>query len=461
MGVAVTLKYLKELGPGRYEYRRRVPEAVKTVLGKNEFKRAFGAKTPAEVARQHALVEVEFQTLIKTAGRPRPKSARQLTPMEAAAAAKREAEELLSGIVGLDDEDDRREVLAENLAQKMGADPVLYRAVVSPGAIPGPTLEDARRLYLKERLRGGQGINRRESEVGLDRVFGRVFEALGDRAGVALVDLKRADARAVRDFLLAAEKKTGAGLLSLGSVQRELGQVKAVISFAIREFDLVGKAVNPFDGLPVEPADPEQAPETEAEKRDPLPPGVIKAVRARLASHGRKREVPLMWRLLEGTGCRVSEVAGLRVEDVVTSSEVPHLKVRWNEDRRLKNIVSTRSVPLVGDALAAAKEALEGAPQQGPLFGTYGTGERGGDAASAALMKHVRAVTKNPRHVTHSLRHNMKDLLIMAQATELEQNLILGHALGGVGNRVYGGEQAKLVATRRVMLRVFGLVGSE
>ncbi len=150
-------------------------------------------------------------------------------------------------------------------------------------------------------------------------------------------------------------------------------------------------------------------------------------------------------------------MAGLRVDDVVVVGDLPHIKVRWNEDRRLKNIVSIRSVPLVGDALAAARGALEAAPEGAALFGRYGTGERGGDTASAALMEHVRAVTTNERHVTHSLRHNMKDRLIEAQASELEQNLILGHALGGVGNRVYGGDRAKLVATTRVMLKAFGL----
>jgi hypothetical protein len=305
LGVAVTLKYLKELAPGRYEYRRRVPESVKVALGKGEFKRAFEARKPAEVARQYALVEAEFQSLVKAAGRPRAKGASELTPREAAMLAKREAEELLAGVVGLDDDDDRREVLAESLAQ-MGADPVLYRAVVAPKAeLPPHTLQDARDLYLKEYLGGGEGGDRRQSKVGLDRVFGRVFEALGERAGVALVDLTRADARKVLAFMKSADKKSGEGKLSLESVQRELNQVKAVVSYAIREFDLVGKAVNPFEKLNVGPAKGSQAQETEAQKRDSLPTEIIEAVRARLFSLSRTAELPVMWRLLEGTGCRV------------------------------------------------------------------------------------------------------------------------------------------------------------
>ena len=64
------------------------------------------------------------------------------------------------------------------------------------------------------------------------------------------------------------------------------------------------------------------------------------------------------------------------------------------------------------------------------MFERYGH-QKGPDAASAALMKSVRTITKDPRHVVHSLRHNMKDALIEAEVPTLEQKPILGHALGG------------------------------
>lgn len=164
----------------------------------------------------------------------------------------------------------------------------------------------------------------------------------------------------------------------------------------------------------------------------------------------------LIWRLLEGTGCRLAEVAGLRVEDVDTSSQFPHIRVTWHENRRVKTQASIRSVPLVGDALEAAKEALA-LPREGNMvFPSYGR-DRGPDAASAALMKHLRRVTDNPKHVVHSLRHNMKDSLILAEVSSLDQNLILGHALGGVGDRVYGGGLAKLRMTTKAMKRAMGV----
>ena len=117
-------------------------------------------------------------------------------------------------------------------------------------------------------------------------------------------------------------------------------------------------------------------------------------------------------------------------------------------------------MPLVGDALEAAKEALKLARTGHMLFPSYGR-KRGGDAASAALMKHLRQVSANEKHVIHSLRHNMKDRLMLAEVSSLDQNLILGHALGGVGDRVYGGDAAKLRVTTRAMKRALGVPLSE
>ncbi len=66
-------------------------------------------------------------------------------------------------------------------------------------------------------------------------------------------------------------------------------------------------------------------------------------------------------------------------------------------------------------------------------------------------MKNLRTVTKNPRHVDHSLRHNMKDWLREAGVSVLEQNLILGHTLGGEGDTAHGGEKAKLAVTSKAL----------
>ena len=447
MGVLVVLKYLKQLGEGRWEYRRRVPESARQALGKGEFKRVVIASGPSELARQHARIDVEFDRTVKAASKGSLERT-ALSPRAEWMIAQSRADELLRGVSGAADEDEAREVLAESLP---ASEVAVIRAVLDPGGLPPEhTLQDARELYLTDYLKGAEGATGRQSKIGLDRVFGRVSEALGNRSKVALVDLRREDARKVRDFMLASSKK-GGGQLSPASVRRELNQIKAVVNYALREFDLIGKAVNPFEKLQVTGETGAGPSETEGQKRQPLPAQVIKAVRVRLETTARLADLFLVWRLLEGTGCRLSEVTGLQVDDVETEGEFPHLKVRWNEDRRLKTAVSIRSVPLGGDALAAAQEALKRPRDVAAVFPRYGRGRAGGEAASQAIMKHVHAVVRDTRYVTHSLRHNMKDRLRLARVSELEQNLILGHALGGVGDRVYGGEPVKLEVMTRAM----------
>ena len=74
------------------------------------------------------------------------------------------------------------------------------------------------------------------------------------------------------------------------------------------------------------------------------------------------------------------------------------------------------------------------------LFPHYAR-EAGSERLSAALNKHVRAVTDDRRHVVYSLRHNFKDKLIEAEADARIEHRIMGHAAGNLGDRVYGSER--------------------
>lgn len=443
MGLSLSLKYLTQLSPERYEFRRRVPESAKAAVGKSEFKRVFNATTAAAVAREHARIMAEFDKLVAT-GKTGAASLAH-TPREAAEVHLKRAAELLGGVIGPEDEDEKRSILADTLAEAK-ADPGLYRAVVKPEApLPGHTLEDARKLYLKEKLNGGEGEEHKDAAEAVARVFTRLQEALGDKVRTCPIEgLKREDARKVRDHMLSREKK-GGGTMSPTSVRRELNTLSAVVNLALREFDLRGKAVNPFEGLQVTGEKGGKA-IAEEDKRDPLPSPVIEAMRHRL-----KDEQGLIWRLLAGTGCRLAEVVGLRVEDVSLSGAVPFIRVTWHEGRRLKTAASLRVVPVVGDALEAAKEALQ-LPRKGNMVFERYARPRGADAASAILMRHLREETKNARHVVHSLRHNMKDALRLAGVEKPIQDLVLGHASDSVGER-YGGEAARLEVAHRALLK--------
>ena len=156
------------------------------------------------------------------------------------------------------------------------------------------------------------------------------------------------------------------------------------------------------------------------------------------------------------TGCRLSEVRGLRVEDVTTEGETPHISVAWHDERRVKAESSFRCVPLVGDALEAAREAVAASEGDKFLFVRY-LGKNGADNISSLLMGHVRKETANPKHVVHSLRHNMKDWLREAEVSKQDQDLILGHASSDVGDRVYGGNVARLRAATRAMKKALAV----
>ncbi|RVC08966.1 tyrosine-type recombinase/integrase, partial [Mesorhizobium sp. M7A.F.Ca.CA.002.15.2.1] len=348
---------------------------------------------------------------------------------------------------GPEDEDDpealARELIAEQIAEKYpvddrgnpvgieSADRALIHALVlgQNQQRHAPTLEDARRLYLKEKV-GTDETKKME----LERVFKLVSAALGkDRT---LSNLKREDAKEVRDHMLDGRKAS--------SVDRYLNVVRAMINHAIREFDLTG-VTNPFMNLEAAPKDKA---EPDKDKRRPFTLDEAAAISGRLVSHA-KTDLQHIWRILKGTGCRLAEVSGLRVADVHLEHAIPHITVEWHDDRRIKNAVSRRNVPLIGDALDAATEAKAAAGNAAMLFPTYGR-PKGASSASAALGKHVRACVTDPKATTHSLRHLMKDRLRLAGVTKSDQDIVLGHSSGSVGED-YGGDEARLEMARRAL----------
>ena len=450
MVLVMKFKYVDSLSGNRKRFRRRYPKAVAEVLGESVFQVAMKARDGADLFTEHAKLLSEYEKIVVKAKRTASEKG-QLTPLEHWREAVKEAEALVAGITGARNEDEARRLLADDL-ERRGADPVLYRAVVSPEAKePAVTMLDAKEIYRKERMAGAKGRNQKNR---LDRVCRRIEASLGPLKKLVLVNLKRERARKLRDDMLATRKNDGS-LLSPSSVKRELNMVRAMVSLAIKEHDLQGQANNPFESLGIASAD--APPDNEFDKRDPLPLDVILAMRQRMAKSLREPVLGIIWRLLEGTGCRGAEIVGLRVQDVQLNCKYPHIRVMWHEDRRIKTKVSIRSVPLIGDALEAAGEAVRLAEGARMLFPRYAY-EGGPDAVSGALMKHLRKETTSERHVVYSLRHNMKDYLVSAGVPERDEHRILGHSLGGVGDRVYGGDEAKLKAATEAMELAFALM---
>jgi integrase len=293
---------------------------------------------------------------------------------------------------------------------------------------PSVTLEEARRLYAKEKV--GDNEKRRKQ---LDRIFALVAEVVP--LTTALDKLKRAHARAVRDHLLVGR--------TAASAQRYLNTLKAALTYAAREQDL-NSFVNPFASLPADGGVQEPG----RRKRDAFSEAEVEAVRAQVMSSGRQ-DLRLIWRLLQNTGCRLAEITGLRCIDVVLDHTTPHIVIEGHDLRSIKTASSLRLVPLLDDALVAAREAVEVAGDSDALFSAY-CRAGGSDSASAALGKYVEAAVTRPKVSTYSLRHRIADLMDLGGVSSRDRDLVLGHTKGK-SSEDYGGEAARLELAKRAL----------
>ncbi|RWP72796.1 tyrosine-type recombinase/integrase [Mesorhizobium sp.] len=466
----------KKLGSSSYRYRRVVERELRPILGKGEITIALGnAKGDALVKYRQAHREVE-QTLAaawdEVRGIKKPKTARELfqeTVERIKALGLNPYRPPSDDDEGSDDHHDEmrdwmeRSAVAEGIAAKYPTDPEtdypmgvsaedtrLVRMLhTSRPKIPAPTLEDAKKLYLKDRfaLTDPKPLERKKDEQRAERAVSNIAKALGSTPdAVKVASITREQARKVQDFIRGEVR-------SKSTVDRYLNDIRAVINHAIAEVTELHGLTNHFTRLPVLGSG-RGGDTPERDKRLPFTMDELTKIRRRIETHADQPDLLLIWRMLEGTGCRLAEVTGLRVKDVVADGGMPYVEVEWHEDRRLKTDPSRRRVPLVGDALEAAKEALR--LTNGPmLFPRYGV-EGGNTNASAVLMKHVRKITDDAKKVVHSLRHNMKDTLIRAEVETGLQNLILGHTMGGEGER-YGGPEARLEHATGAMRKALGV----
>jgi len=97
------------------------------------------------------------------------------------------------------------------------------------------------------------------------------------------------------------------------------------------------------------------------------------------------------------TGCRPSEIANLKPENICLNVQIPHIRIRPTANRELKSAASSRDIPLVGVSLEAFKRAPNG-------FARY---HDRGNSLSAALLKtfHTRGLMPSKKHRIYSFRH--------------------------------------------------------
>jgi integrase len=207
------------------------------------------------------------------------------------------------------------------------------------------------------------------------------------------------------------------------TVRRRLGVVRAVFGTALREREL--PIVNVFQKVRI----PDLG--KDAARRKSFTRKELQAI----ALGCRAKDDDLRWivALMIDTGARLAEIVGLRLEDIHLKSKVPFIEITSNKARRIKTRASTRKVPLVGEALWAAKRVVDTAKRgQKYAFPRYSSdGVCKADAASAAVGKWLlkNGVAKS----AHSFRHTIRDRLRNVDAPKEVQD-----AVGGWGRQEIG-----------------------
>jgi integrase len=176
-----------------------------------------------------------------------------------------------------------------------------------------------------------------------------------------------------------------------------LGGVRTAINHAIVEQGL--NIPNIFTNLRIKGAG--------ANKLDRLPLSDTQVVHLEPA-HSNDTTAWALFVCLRDTGCRVSEITGLRVKDCDTDKGC--LIISPTPWRTLKTNNSQRSVPLSQEAIKSLEEISQGKDPEAPLFSRYAK-EREGNNCSAMLMKRLKTIITGKKLTMHSLRHHMKDKL--------------------------------------------------
>ncbi len=119
------------------------------------------------------------------------------------------------------------------------------------------------------------------------------------------------------------------------------------------------------------------------------------------------------------TGARISELTGLRPQDIVMDVDVPHISIVDRPDKPLKTPHSQRKIPLVGFALDAFKACPDGFPHYHDRP----------DSLSGVVNKYLRAhhLLPSDKHSVYSLRHSFQDRILSVNAPDRIQAELMGH----------------------------------
>ena len=187
--------------------------------------------------------------------------------------------------------------------------------------------------------------------------------------------------------------------------------------------------------------------------KEPTPAFASAWVRSRLlkpdALSGLNPQAVLLTYALIETGCRPSELANMRPENIVLDAQVPHIRIRETDDRELKSSASSRGILLVGVSLKAMRRAPNGFPHYRDKSALL----------SNSLMKAFRARSLLPteQHRIYSFRHAFEKRMLEAGLDYGLRCTLMGHK----NNRPQYGDGGSLDYRRGELEKIVHPVNAE
>ena len=303
---------------------------------------------------------------------------------------------------GLDEVLRRIEALEPNEAK----DPVISGAVLGVAKRPTIKLSEINEMVFeleKTKLLGKSEDQVRRYKNPKLKAFKNLVGILGD---VDIASIERDDALEFRDWW---QDKIVEEDLTANSANKDITNVSAALQMVIDRKRLPME--NPFKGLRFE--------QGKTKARPPFSVSWITEMFTEARVAGPDAEARDIFLTLVNTGCRPAEVAGLLPEDIRLADNIPHIKIRANANRQIKNSASERDLPLVGISLTAMRRHPDGFPRYA-----------GKDKFSGVMNRYLRGngLMETQDHTIYGLRHSFEDRLLKLKEPDRLCADLMGHA---------------------------------
>ena len=443
-------RYLNKRGK-KWHYVRRVPTRVRHLDGRDAIRVTLRTNS-LEIARerrdaQEAVDDQYWATLLDLYARPEIVDSRKLEFAERryrAARARASARGLsyipadeLAITYGLEDIIERIQAFDHvDKGDKSARVKMEAEGLLGGAPRPSPRLSEAFDIYC-EKIAVTELLAKSPNQTRLwmktkQRPIGYFIDVVGDKP---ITDITRDDALKFYNWWGERLKpKKGKKPLQANTANRDLGNLRKLV----REyFKYIGEESrqNPFRNLSFKETVKAEVPPFENEwvRSKILVPGALDGIKdqARL----------IVYALIE-TGCRPSELANLREEDIFLDTEAPYISIRPRRGREIKTASSIREIPLVGVSLEAMKRAPKGFPHYRDR----------NDLLSQSLMStfRKRGLLPSDKHVIYSFRHSFEKRMLEAGLDYGLRCLLMGHAT----NRPAYGDGGSMTYRRDQLLKI-------